>query len=328
MKFNLPCAIVRDLLPSYAEGLTEEETTAAVREHLNACTDCSRRYAAMTEGTASEATTSDKEVDYLKAVRKNTKKKMVLAVILAVVLVLGAVGSKLFLIGSPATGESVVFEVEQKEDALHLQFTCIDSASVLSRLEMQTEGDVVLITGRKTLVSPIHPTGGHVLSVSTEGIREIRAFGRTIWQENLLVDFATNRLLDDAAAYVGDAPAVGQLISDLDLDVPSTMELQTAAAPYGVTLHFTQPIETNRRFMVEGAAHLLLALVGNLEVVSWDDPSGWTGSLTLEEANTALPGRVQRYNELHGTDWTVLDSVKHYGTDAYALQQLRNLLGI
>ena len=30
MKHDLPCAIVRDLLPNYIEGLTSQETNAAI----------------------------------------------------------------------------------------------------------------------------------------------------------------------------------------------------------------------------------------------------------------------------------------------------------
>ena len=40
MKADLPCAVVRDLLPSYVEGLTEAETTAAVKNHLESCESC------------------------------------------------------------------------------------------------------------------------------------------------------------------------------------------------------------------------------------------------------------------------------------------------
>lgn len=36
----LPCPVVKDLLPSYLEGLTSVETTRAVEEHLDGCPDC------------------------------------------------------------------------------------------------------------------------------------------------------------------------------------------------------------------------------------------------------------------------------------------------
>lgn len=37
---ELACCVVRDLLPSYIEGLTEAETTALVAEHMENCSDC------------------------------------------------------------------------------------------------------------------------------------------------------------------------------------------------------------------------------------------------------------------------------------------------
>ena len=49
MKNDLTCAVVRDLLPSYVEGLTSVETNRAVEAHLTACADCTARKNAMTE---------------------------------------------------------------------------------------------------------------------------------------------------------------------------------------------------------------------------------------------------------------------------------------
>ena len=37
MKNDLTCAVVRDLLPAYTEGLTEQETNEAVERHLEGC---------------------------------------------------------------------------------------------------------------------------------------------------------------------------------------------------------------------------------------------------------------------------------------------------
>ena len=40
MDKKLDCCVVRDLLPAYIEELTEEETSAQVREHLEGCGAC------------------------------------------------------------------------------------------------------------------------------------------------------------------------------------------------------------------------------------------------------------------------------------------------
>ncbi len=40
---KIPCSVVRDLLPLYAEEMIEEETRALVDEHLEECSECSKR---------------------------------------------------------------------------------------------------------------------------------------------------------------------------------------------------------------------------------------------------------------------------------------------
>lgn len=42
MERKLDCCVVRDLLPAYIEELTEAETSAQVREHLEGCESCKR----------------------------------------------------------------------------------------------------------------------------------------------------------------------------------------------------------------------------------------------------------------------------------------------
>lgn len=46
---KLPCAVIRDLLPLHAEGLTEPETDALIKEHLESCAPCAERHAALRE---------------------------------------------------------------------------------------------------------------------------------------------------------------------------------------------------------------------------------------------------------------------------------------
>ena len=40
MKNDLTCGVVRDLLPSYADGIAGEETVAAVERHMAECEEC------------------------------------------------------------------------------------------------------------------------------------------------------------------------------------------------------------------------------------------------------------------------------------------------
>ena len=61
---RLPCEVVRDLLPTYADGLTGEKTNALMGAHLETCSDCRAALDAM---RAPEAVpeTDRAELDYL-----------------------------------------------------------------------------------------------------------------------------------------------------------------------------------------------------------------------------------------------------------------------
>ena len=80
MKNDLTCAVTRDLLPSYVEGLTAPETNQAVEAHLSTCSEC----AALREALASpteEDPQAAREVDYLKKVKRRGWKRAALAVL-------------------------------------------------------------------------------------------------------------------------------------------------------------------------------------------------------------------------------------------------------
>ena len=91
---ELSCAIVEDLLPTYVERLTSEETNMAVEAHLASCPACAAKRTAMgakeTEAAGQNAEETAREVDYLKKVRRRNRRRVWLAVA-CTTLVLAAV---------------------------------------------------------------------------------------------------------------------------------------------------------------------------------------------------------------------------------------------
>ena len=72
MKSDLSCEVVRDLLPSYIDGLTSEETSRLIRAHLDGCEACRGIHREMTNEEPPKA--EQPEVDYLKKVRASGKR--------------------------------------------------------------------------------------------------------------------------------------------------------------------------------------------------------------------------------------------------------------
>lgn len=83
MSIKLPCEIVRDLLPSYIDGLANKVTKEAVNEHLNECQECNDIYAAMKEECEKEilpeVESSDDPVIFHK-IKKKLNRKVKIAI--------------------------------------------------------------------------------------------------------------------------------------------------------------------------------------------------------------------------------------------------------
>ena len=145
MKDNLPCAVVRDLLPIYVEGLTEPETNAAVEAHLKTCPACTARLAAMRAPEPPPEAETAKEVDYLKKVKRRGWKRVTLAVLLTVLVLLGALAAKLFVIGSPADAEAMSMGLWTDDGALQVEVSSAASAKAYWDWNTETADGIVTI---------------------------------------------------------------------------------------------------------------------------------------------------------------------------------------
>lgn len=333
MKNDLTCAVVEDLLPSYAEGLTSPETNGAVERHLAGCKGCSAKLAAMrAPEPEQEREETAKEVDYLKKVKRRGWKRVTLAVLLTVLVLLGALAAKVFVIGSPASVDTMAVRTWTAGGQLWVDVTSNVSANAYWGWDTEVENGTARITAREVVVSPIHPTAWGRIGVPLEGVEEVYLCGRLIWQEGLITvalqKFET--LYEAQTPYVGDPSALNRIAQALYLESllgNYTFSLQTAAEPYGWTLEFGREMVGGQTdIMMSYLAPQMLAVVGNLGTVSWTyqdaDGNTQTRTITLEEVDARLPELAAAYNAANGTDWLVLESVKDYAQSPIALQRL------
>lgn len=73
-------SVFRDLVPSYIENLTSEETNKEIDEHMEQCENCRQYVKDMQEdllvARTHEQEKEDKNIDYLKKVRSKNRKKI------------------------------------------------------------------------------------------------------------------------------------------------------------------------------------------------------------------------------------------------------------
>ena len=93
MKIN-DCDIIKDLLPSYVDGLTNETTNAIIEDHLKDCPGCCEELEKIRHADASplQAEQDSAEIKHLeKAGQRSRRRLLRLSVILAVILFFGAI---------------------------------------------------------------------------------------------------------------------------------------------------------------------------------------------------------------------------------------------
>lgn len=339
MRNDLTCAVVRDLLPNYVEGLTSEETGQAVERHLRSCPDCAAKQAAMVgPELASRLEEERKELDYLKRVKRRSRFRLAAAVVCTVLVIAGGFAAKIFLIGTPIQPQTYALRhYVDEENVLHLLIDCVNSAWAYYGWEIDEEDGVVEIFGRSVTVSPVHSEGWGRLTVALEGVREVRLCGETVYQDGVVIQRGTMERYEARTPYAGDAPALGRAADAVGLDDQNwnyTTELHTSARPYRWTVNFQNHWgDTSAGWLMRCYyGPQMLALVDNLDEVGWTYTTATSSGktfcqevLTLEEADLYLAELLARSD--CDEQWKKLTSVKDFAATPAGMQVLYVLLG-
>lgn len=346
MKNDLTCGVVRDLLPSYIEGLLGEDSREAVERHLKTCPACTAQKEAMAAPAGTEMEEAAKEVDFLRRVKKGTARKIALAVACTAAVLLGGIALKLFVIGTPLQPQDMAVMVNEVQDGgntLFLSLTAIGSGDAFYGWKMETVDGVTSIYARRVTASPLHRTGNAQVYVPLEGVREVwlgGVSGKLLWQDGMVITQQTLELLEAKTPYCGDAPALGNIAALLQIEAgygPYTMSLETSSRPYTWTLEFQQSLDTQDWLVLRFYLYQMLALVENLDKAAYtyqpSDAQGRTaeertrsGGVSVESATRLLAVLTEKYNEFHHTDWPVHESIKEYAESPLEYQRMVTLL--
>lgn len=319
MKNDLSCEIVRDLLPSYLDGIASGETRAAVERHMAECSDCRETLRRMREPEKTPPP-EEKEIDYLKTVRRRSFRKV--AVILGIVVLLSmAAMLRLFYIGFPVDSRAIAAAVTVRDGTVRLTGTLTDSGQSVCRANITQNEDggvevqmyaALPLFSRSGDFTWEYPAAKDVTSVSVNGL--------VLWENGEAIDWLTARLYEAKNPYVGDMSANANIAALLRIGnrVGSyTNELQTDAEPYGWTLLLDDPVAAENERSVKAEMRrcscVLLAEVENLGVVTWRyETAAGEQSYTVTASDAAA---------LAGKD------IKSCAVTAAELQKLLNTLG-
>lgn len=302
MDQKLDCAIVRDLLPSYVDGLCSDTTNQAVEEHLKDCPGCTEALRRMRE-PETKAESPAPEVDYLKKVRRRSTRRSLIIGIVLMLIGMTLVSFRIFYVGSAANAGDVFCHVAVDGDTVTVSGTLTASGLGVSRVTFSDSNGMVQVkvyTALKALWN-----SGEFSKSYTAGsdVGQVRMDDLILWENGTEISNTAARLFQAANPFVGDMPSNSRIAEILDISDrlgTFTNELQTAAEPYGWTLRLDTGIVQAEELAAQNTmmadSCVMLATVGNLDYVTWEyqvDGAARSYTVTLEDAAAYAGGDIK-----------------------------------
>lgn len=307
MDSRVRCEVVRDLLPTYIEGLTSEVTNREIELHLSECKECEMLYNEMK--TPIEPTMETKEMDYLKKVKQQTNKKIITGVTLIAGLFLLLIGIRMYIVGGSVNSVANYYPsmstTNEGKDVLSLQGELANRARVFKKYTVTIEDDTATIKLIERAALPWEDNNDYYVGYEIpSGVKRIILNEHIIWEEGVVITRETNDIYETKHAYIGDVSANGRTAGALKIGEFGQFlnSLQTTEEPYGWTIEFTDSIINDTIFneRMSQYAYVILSLIDNLGEVSWEYSSGSkviTKTVTTEDATKALGKDVKEYSK-------------------------------
>lgn len=270
------CAITRDLLPLYLEGLAGPESAAFVRRHLEQCPDCRAEQERLSRETPREP---ELPVKRLRKLLLREKYVRLLAAVLAALAVAAAVFSRLSAPEYLSVGQAAP-EIAETEDALCIVFSpAVRHASCVSWTD-ETGAPVYQLEAWTTLLDGGEPQAG----------RQSVTLPR---QKGMIVFYAQNNGQDDALLYGTAADAGGWALPRLALNyygaaaaVLAAVLALAALAVKPLRYRFLQGLTLPAGWLlstllVKGKSWVSYALPRDLSMIALTAMALWTLSLLL-----------------------------------------------
>ncbi|MGN0132514.1 MAG: DUF4825 domain-containing protein [Lachnospiraceae bacterium] len=321
MKNKIPCEVIRDLLPSYIDGLTSDITNAEIKTHMKECASCKDVLDAMKNPDAEPVDNANtEEIDFLRKTRrkvKNTVLGIVLAAVLGIVVVTAV---RFMMIGHDINSDYIVYDMEVDGCRLSIQGRTT-SDSGIRKVEIAEAGGIVRIDFKGVDSSLIYSSSFEKEYTASEPISEIVIGNRVVWSDGEVISPITSAVFQTGHAYAGDMPANGQTASALNIDGflgNFTSELRTTGEPYGWKITPENSFSADRREVVEermkSYAYVILAVIDNLGEVTFEyEIDGEVYELTVNTDDaTSYAG----------------EEIKSVGKDINRLQRLMEQTGL
>lgn len=317
MKYELPCEIVQDLLPSYIDGLTNESTTESVDAHLQTCEVCREMHedmrASLTEETEMPKEEDARAISFMKKTRSRGRIMVAAGMIVAAVVAFGVMFTRYYMIGEPASVTGMNYQIYRSDDDLEFACWMIDENMGVTVADQTMKDGVLDLTLHSMRKSFFHDNvyQTNFCEVAPE-VKRVTLNGSTvIWDEDTAIAPEVAKLYSSHSPYIGDTSAIGKVTKAIGLYEYQDfggIELQTKEAPYGLTFMagsvITQEESYDRLEKLPKYGAMLIAAIDNLDHITFTlNVEGDPVEVDVSEADTR--------RMLGASAKTYIDSPKH-----------------
>lgn len=156
---KMKCEVIQDLLPSYIDGLTSEESNKLIEEHLAGCSVCRDYLSAMKEEvTASSVAKNQKEIRPFRKLKRKMKKKIAMAAGTAV-LICGAIfGGGAWYYGRTWVAESsdVRMSIDAAGGVVTLKFKPKEGKALYVESDDKEDNTIVITEGNRNPLKKVY----------------------------------------------------------------------------------------------------------------------------------------------------------------------------
>lgn len=319
MDNSLKCEVVRDLFPSYIDGLTSTVTNEEIQKHVSDCQECSLLLKELQRPEEPNKFVAA-ELNYLKKVRYRTRIKIAVSVLAAVIMVMSIFTWRVFIYGFSASPSSISYTVSLDGNTVKLNGTLLGSGDGYSHVKFSEENGVVTA---QVFAAPVllgHTDHFSETYTAKEPVKSVY-LDHLIAYENGEISKKVAELYLTKTPYVGDIVADNRVAAALGIKETIgaySNELHTSTKPYGWTLCLSDILSSSEkntlRDKMTAYSYVMISLIDNLGYVSWvyqTDSGSETLTVTEKEASQLL-----------GKD------IKSCSARAIELQNLLHSLGI
>lgn len=121
---TMKCDVIRDLIPSYIDGLCSDDSNEIIKEHLSVCEECKEYYMQMIKEISADIQSESDELNPFIKIKRNTAKKIFFAMIITacVISVIWEQYTSFYTNGESMYSEEIDVRLDEKYGIATLEF--------------------------------------------------------------------------------------------------------------------------------------------------------------------------------------------------------------